>query len=176
MKKNIIGFLLAVLCITGCSQNGAVNTELQTTSAANENTAEITSENPEELQTDISDKNRIKVYVNDTLVNSAVPPELKNGSIMLPFRDILNALGVSNDNITWNENEKSISVEHEDNFVYFIIDNTFAVANNEAVEMQTPAYIKDGGITMVPVRFVSEALNAVVRWEGTENTVKIIKK
>lgn len=46
--------------------------------------------------------------------------------------------------------------------------------NNNIIKFDTPAYIK-GGVTLVPLRAITEALNGQVTWDGETQTVTITK-
>lgn len=114
------------------------------------------------------DPDAIRIFVNDKRVQTTIPPEFKNGTMMLPFRDICNAFDITNEEIVWDAQKQSISVNHEGKFIFFIIDNVYAVANDKSVEMEAPAYIKENDLTMVSFRFIAEALNAQITWEGKD--------
>ena len=52
------------------------------------------------------------------------------------------------------------------------IGSTGAIVNNSLITLNTAPYIENGR-TMVPVRFVSEALGALVEWDGEKGSVYI---
>lgn len=55
-----------------------------------------------------------------------------------------------------------------------ILDAGSVTANNNIIKFDAPAYIK-GGVTLVPLRAISEQLGAEVSWDADSQTVKISK-
>jgi len=114
----------------------------------------------------------ISVYVNGTPVESDTPAIIQNGRAMLPFRSILNALGVSNESICWNTGSRSIEIRHEGTYIFLMIGSDFALVNDSPMTLEAPPFIRDGR-TLVPIRFISEALDAAVAWDAPTKTVTI---
>jgi len=118
----------------------------------------------------------ITVIVNGKQVVSDVPAVISpSGSTMLPFRAIFNALGVSDESIKWNPNSKSIEVRSGNKYIFLLIGNTGALVNDTFITLNAAPYIENSR-TLVPVRFVSEALGADVKWNKDAKTVTITKK
>lgn len=116
----------------------------------------------------------IKVIVNGSEIESQIPPEIKDSATMLPFRSILNALGVKDEEIKWDAASNCIEVNSGGSYVFIAIGNTGAIVNDQLIEMPVAAYVKDG-YTLVPVRFLSEAFSAQVDWNQESKTVTITK-
>lgn len=55
------------------------------------------------------------------------------------------------------------------------VGSTIAYLNQRPVELEAPPYITKEGRTMVPVRFVSEAFGANVKWDAKEKKVTITR-
>lgn len=117
---------------------------------------------------------QVSVFVNGKKVESEVPAVIVENRTMLPFRAIFNALGVKDSSITWDQRSRSIQVNHDGKFLFLIIGNPGAVINEKLVTLDVIPYIENGR-TLVPVRFVSEALNAAVKWDQKTRTVTITK-
>ena len=118
----------------------------------------------------------IKVIVNGRQVVSDVAAVISpSGSTMLPFRSIFNALGVSDESIKWNPNSKSIEVRSGNQYIFLLIGNTGALINDSFITLNAAPYIENSK-TLVPVRFVSEALGADVQWNKETKTVTITKR
>lgn len=115
----------------------------------------------------------VTVRVNGNLIESDVPPLLKDGRTFLPLRAILNAIGVDNENITWWELSRSVEIRHKDIHIFMILDSTQAIVNDSIYNLDAPAF-ETGGRTLVPVRFLSENLNCRVLWDDETYTVDII--
>lgn len=114
------------------------------------------------------------VFVNGREIVSDTPTVIVNGSTMLPFRAVFNALGVPDNQITWDGKSSSIEVKTENKFIFLVIGTTGAIVNDTLIMLDNPPYIQDGR-TMVPVRFVSESLGAVVEWDEVNKKVLITK-
>lgn len=114
----------------------------------------------------------ISVYVDGTKIVSDTPAIIVDGRTMLPFRSILNALGVDNESITWDAGSRSIEIHHNGNYIFLLIGSDFALANNKPITLEVAPLIRDGR-TLVPVRFLAEALLATVTWEPQTKTVSI---
>ncbi|MBC7075842.1 MAG: copper amine oxidase N-terminal domain-containing protein [Syntrophomonadaceae bacterium] len=116
----------------------------------------------------------VLVFVDGKKVESDVPATIVNGSTMLPFRSILNALGITDDQITWREKSKSIEVVTDNTYIFLVVGSKGALINNNMIMIVEPFITK--GRTMVPVRFISEAFGASVKWDGNTRTVSITTK
>jgi outer membrane protein assembly factor BamB len=55
------------------------------------------------------------------------------------------------------------------------VGSTMAYLNQRPTELEAPPYITKEGRTMVPVRFISEAFGANVKWEAKEKKVTITR-
>lgn len=111
----------------------------------------------------------ITVEVNGSPLAFSVPPTQVNGRIMVPLRGIFEALGAQ---VDWDPTTKMISAIKGDTDVHLSIGNRDAILNGKSIRLDTPAMIIDGR-TMVPLRFVSEALGANVQWFEATQTVHI---
>ena len=120
----------------------------------------------------------VSVTVNGKPVVSETPAIIVSDRTMLPFRAVFNALGVADESIRWNPNSKSIEVWTQKKYIFLAIGSNFALINENAsdnmVQLDAPPYIEMGR-TMVPVRFVAEALGANVDWQEKSRTVIITK-
>ncbi|GAB1477380.1 hypothetical protein MASR2M70_22180 [Bacillota bacterium] len=116
----------------------------------------------------------VKVYVNGKEVVSDVPAAIVSGRTMLPFRAVFNALGVGDDSIKWNRDSKSIEVSKEGKYIFLAVGSSGAIFNDNLITLDAAPYIENGR-TLVPVRFVSEALEAKVEWNDKTQVVKITK-
>lgn len=117
-------------------------------------------------------ESEVSVYVNGSPVVADTPAVIQNGRAMLPFRSILNALGVSNESICWNAGSRSIEIRHDGTYIFLMIGSDFALVNDMPTTLESPPLIRDGR-TLVPIRFISEALKAAVAWDAATKTVSI---
>lgn len=114
----------------------------------------------------------ITVLVNGTQVKAETPAVIVSGTTMLPFRAILNALGVRDDAIKWNEKSQSIEIRRGNQYIFLVIGNCGALVNDKFITLSVPPYIENGR-ALVPVRFVSEVLGSDVKWVKNTKTVII---
>ncbi|WP_253298195.1 stalk domain-containing protein [Paenibacillus sp. MSJ-34] len=97
---------------------------------------------------------------------------VKDGSTLVPLRGIFEALGAK---VLWNEASHSVTATKGDTVIKLTVDQRTAYINDRAIELSAQAQTLNGS-TMVPLRFVSEALGADVKWNGDTYTATITSK
>lgn len=112
----------------------------------------------------------VDLYVDGGKFNPDVPPTIISGRTLVPLRSIFEALDAS---VSWDGATRTATARKDGTTVQVTIDNTTAYVNGEANALDVPAQLVNNR-TMVPARFVSEALNARVLWDGNTQTVYII--
>jgi hypothetical protein len=112
----------------------------------------------------------IQVNINGSPLPMAVPPTIVNGRVMVPLRAIFEALGAT---VQWNPVDQSIVATKGNTAIRLQIGSTAAFNNGVQVTLDAAPQI-EGGRTLVPVRFVGEALGAEVTWDGTNRQVNIV--
>lgn len=98
-----------------------------------------------------------------------VPPTIINGRTMVPMRAIFEALGSQ---VQWNAASQSITATKGSIAINLQIGSTTATNNGTNVTLDVAPQIIDGR-TLVPARFVSEALGAKVNWDAANRRVDI---
>ncbi|SEG67141.1 copper amine oxidase N-terminal domain-containing protein [Paenibacillus sp. UNC499MF] len=111
----------------------------------------------------------IQVTINGQTQRFEQPPVIVEGNTLVPLRAIFEKLGA---NITWNEQEQSVTAVKGGSAIYLKIGSKSAAVNGESKILEVPAQLVNEH-TMVPVRFISEALGADVKWEPSSQTVII---
>lgn len=111
----------------------------------------------------------IAVYLDGETLAFDQPPIISNGRTLVPLRGIFEALGAE---VGWDNATQTVSAEKGETIVYLFIGQKTAYINGEATELDVPAQIVNNR-TLVPLRFVSEALGANVAWDGNTRTVTI---
>lgn len=114
----------------------------------------------------------IKVTIDGTAQSFEQPPVIIEGSTLVPLRAIFEKLGAT---IDWNEKEQSVTAKKGTTMVYLKIGDKNVTVGGSAKTLEVPAQIVNGH-TMVPVRFIGEALGAEVKWEPSSQTVIITNK
>ncbi|CAM3492060.1 stalk domain-containing protein [Hydrogenibacillus schlegelii] len=102
----------------------------------------------------------IRVYVNGELLAFDVAPKVENGRTLAPIRAIAEALGLT---VTWNERTREVTLANGEKTITLQIGNPTARIDGQAVALDAPPTVERGR-TLVPLRFVSEALGAGVDW------------
>lgn len=113
----------------------------------------------------------IPVYINSVALVTDQPGYIKNNRTMIPMRAIFQALGAA---VTWNESERSVTAVKGDTTIKLYIDQTTAYKNGQPVLLEAaPEIVAATARTMVPIRFVSEALGCTANWDEAARTVYI---
>ncbi|MCH1639170.1 copper amine oxidase N-terminal domain-containing protein [Paenibacillus timonensis] len=114
-------------------------------------------------------KKGVKLFVNGEQPTTDVAPIVQDGSTLVPFRAISEALQAE---VAYNPADKSITVTKDGVTLKLIINSKTAYVNGEQQTLDAPATVINGS-TVVPVRFISEAFEAVVQWEPSSQSVVI---
>ncbi|MEW6663074.1 MAG: ABC transporter substrate-binding protein [Bacillota bacterium] len=94
---------------------------------------------------------------------------IENGRMLVPMRPIFEALGVK---VNWDNAARAVEAVGEKSRIRLVVDSLAATKDGQQVKLDVPARIINGQ-TMVPLRFVGEALGAVVEWDPTTRTVNV---
>jgi len=111
----------------------------------------------------------ITVTVDGTLLGFDVPPVIVDGRVLVPLRVIFEAMGAP---VGWDAATRTITAVRGDTTIRLEIGRRTADISGEPVALDVPAQIRDGR-TLVPLRFVAEALGAAVAWDGATRSITI---
>ncbi len=111
----------------------------------------------------------VTVKIDDEKLECPIPARIENGSTMVPMRAIFEALGMA---VEWNNEERSVTATKGEDIIKLTIGEKTLYLNGEAVELNVAPFIENGS-TMVPVRAVSESVDAKVEWKQDKCTVEI---
>lgn len=114
-------------------------------------------------------KDAITVILNGEEISFDVQPYIENGVTMVPMRSIFEALGAE---IYYDAETKTIRASKGNTVVELVTGSKYALINGESKVLSAPVVNKNGS-TMVPLRFVSEALGAEVSWDAETKTITI---
>lgn len=117
-----------------------------------------------------ADQDGIGIYIDGVKLQTTADPINQNGSIMVPMRDIFEAMGAT---VEWNSATKSITATKGLTYVKMAIDSSTMSINDSALQLNTAPMLRDNK-TLVPVRAVAESFGAEVKWIGDSKTVEII--
>lgn len=113
--------------------------------------------------------NDIKVAIDGEYVEFDVQPQLINDRTMVPLRAIFEALGTD---VDWINETQTVIATKDGVTVKASIGSTEMYIDDDVRTMDV-APMLIGGRTLVPVRFVAEAFDCDVDWDGENNTVNI---
>lgn len=111
----------------------------------------------------------VDLYVDTTKVETDTPPTVVDGRTLVPVRAIFEAIGAT---VTWDAAANTATGVRGDVIVSIQIDNTTAYVNGEPRTLDVPAQLINGR-TMVPARFISEAMGCDVTWDGNTGTAAV---
>ena len=114
----------------------------------------------------------ITVNVDGEKLTFDQPPMLINSRTMVPLRIIFEKLGAT---VDWEEATSTVTATKGDKKIVLIIDQMTAYVNNTPTTLDSPAVIVNSR-TLVPIRFISEALGCTVDWNEKTQTVNIFMK
>lgn len=89
---------------------------------------------------------------------------------MVPLAFVSDKLGAT---AKWNGKLKQITILLNRDIIILVIGQNHALVNGKRVDFEGSAVLKNGR-TMVPLRFISETLHAIVEWQPAHNRVNIM--
>ena len=118
---------------------------------------------------------RMQIGRLDALVNAeskrlTAAPIIKNGSTLVPLRFIAETLGITP---SWDAVFSIVDMTVGGHQVLLQIGVRYAGVDGKRVSLDAAPVII-GGVTMVPLRFVSETMGADVMWDAATRTVTVI--
>jgi hypothetical protein len=114
----------------------------------------------------------ITVTLNGEQLHFDVLPILENSRVLVPLRAIFEALGAT---VDWNGTTGTVTAAKGSGTVKLTVGKNVAYKDGSRVELDVPAKVVKGR-TLVPVRFVSEALGERVYWIAETRTVLIFSQ
>jgi len=97
------------------------------------------------------------------------PPLMQGGRVLVPLRGIFEALGAT---VGFESSTRTIQARSAEATILLPLGSRTASVNGRSVILDVPA-ASIGGRTVVPLRFVAEALGAEARWDGSARRVTI---
>lgn len=109
-----------------------------------------------------------QVVLDGQTLSFDVQPVMENDRTLVPLRAIFEALGAD---VQWDNRTQTVTATKDGTEVKLVIGG-HAYKNGATVALDVPAKLVNDR-TMVPLRFVSEALGAAVNWYGATETIYI---
>lgn len=114
------------------------------------------------------------IYNGQLLTYTDAVPENINDRIMLPFRAVLESMGAD---VDYDDASRLVTASRKDTTIKFTLeDDTIYVTKdgqNSEIKLDVPMIIKNDR-TLVPIRFISNALGMQVGWDGDCQTVFVV--
>lgn len=114
----------------------------------------------------------VNLYIDTAKIATDTPPTVVSGRTLVPVRPIFESLGAT---VSWDQNTQTATGVKDNTTVKMQISNTTAYINGEPKTLDVPAQLINGR-TMVPARFVSEALHCDVTWHPETQTAAVAYK
>jgi copper amine oxidase-like protein len=114
----------------------------------------------------------VKVFVDGSPVYFDQAPVMANGRVLVPLRGVFERLGAT---VAWDPTSQTVLAQSGTTSVSLRIGLPQAFVNGQAQFLDVPAMLV-GGRTLVPLRFVSQALGAGVTWDAATSAVQITSR
>jgi Zinc carboxypeptidase/Copper amine oxidase N-terminal domain len=111
----------------------------------------------------------VSVNINGKEMDFDQPAVLMNYRTMVPVRGVFEQVGAS---LTWNNTTKTAVIKKDDTVVSMTVGKSTATVNGETRTLDAPATIINSR-TMIPLRFVGEAIGATIKWDSASRTAYI---
>ncbi|MBC7093650.1 copper amine oxidase N-terminal domain-containing protein, partial [Candidatus Bipolaricaulota bacterium] len=132
----------------------------------------VTPAPPETKGTAVFKIGETKYTVNGEEKTMDVAAYTKDGRTFLPVRFVANAVGVSDANILWDGATQKVTIFKGDRVVQMTIGSKVLMVNGVSVTMDVAPETVSGR-TMLPIRFVAQALGADIQWNPETQEVTI---
>jgi endonuclease YncB( thermonuclease family) len=109
------------------------------------------------------------VFLDGKKLEFDVPPTIIDGSTLVPLRKIFESLGAT---VGWDDSTQTVTAVKKTTTIQYTVGHDFYYQNNEVKTIPVAGQIVNGS-TLVPLRFVGEALGTTVGWEGNTRTITI---
>ncbi|WP_088834739.1 copper amine oxidase N-terminal domain-containing protein [Paenibacillus tyrfis] len=117
----------------------------------------------------------VHIFIDNRKLNPEVAPFIKDGSMLVPLRSTLEALGAK---VEWNPETQTVKATKGSDVMTFKIGQKSSTINGQTIQFGVPAQIVDGS-SFIPLRDASEALGCAlfVRMHDAKSmTIVIVDK
>ncbi len=113
------------------------------------------------------------LMINGTAVTVETPYVVGAGTTLVPLRVITEAFGAK---VTWVDATKEIILEYPDVNITLQIGNINATVNDHTETLPEAPVLSPNGVTMVPLRFISETFGATVGYDAATAAITVVKE
>lgn len=111
----------------------------------------------------------VRVLVDGQAVAFDQPPVVMAGRVLVPLRGVFERLDAT---VQWDPFRNTVTAVRDGTQVQLTIGQRMAYVNGRPIRLDVPPLIV-GGRTLVPLRFVTEAMGARVDYDAAANTVVV---
>lgn len=123
-----------------------------------------------EVRTTSFTEGQLRVQIDGLRVDYDPGPYLiPPGRTMIPMRAFFESLGA---HVEWNQNERSVTARRGDRTVRLVIGSDLAHINGRPYVLDAVPVLRMGR-TFIPLRFVAEALDTAVHYDGKQKVISI---
>ncbi|OXM84154.1 beta-propeller domain-containing protein [Paenibacillus rigui] len=112
----------------------------------------------------------IALQLNGEAMSLSAEPRMMDSTLMVPLRDIAEALGVE---VDWDETRRTATAKKEELHIGLTVDDRQATRQDHPIQLETAPRMENGKL-FVPLRFFSESFDFNVMWDGPNQTVSIV--
>ncbi|MDQ0193517.1 C40 family peptidase [Paenibacillus wynnii] len=111
----------------------------------------------------------MSIYLDGQRLQPEVEPINLNGTVLVPMNELFKVQGA---NLSWNNTNKTVTATKGDTTFTYRIGELTANLNDQTLKLTTAGHITNG-YTMIPLRFVTEALGNTVKWDPDTRSIQI---
>ncbi len=111
----------------------------------------------------------VKLEINGQLISENEGATIIAGRSMVPLKTVTDSLGIP---VLWFDSTRIIKVEDTSGPIFLKIGDSEANIDGHKVQLDVPPML-EGGQTLVPLRFIAEALRAEVEWFPEEKLIRV---
>ncbi len=113
------------------------------------------------------------IMINGFPMEVETPYIVGEGTTLVPLRVITEAFGAE---VEWINDTQEIILTYPDINIKLQIGNKTAIVNEEETTLPEAPVLSDDSVTMVPLRFISEAFGATVEFNGETSEITVVKE
>lgn len=111
----------------------------------------------------------VAIYVDGAQLHPEAAPLNIKGTVLVPMRSVFEKQGAK---LSWDNQSKTVTATKGGATLIYRMGDSNAKVNGATLKLTVPGRIT-AGYSMIPLRFVSEALGSKVAWEQAARSVRI---
>lgn len=111
--------------------------------------------------------------INGNVITVETPYVVGAGTTLVPVRVITEAFGAE---VLWNGESQTVTLNYPDVSVSMQIGNKSATVNTHTELLPEAPELTPNGVTMVPLRFISDTFGAAVKYDNDTRKITVSKK